>query len=96
MWESTRVCKYGACDFLLRKNGCGIPFGSAAAFSLHRRSCNDPPAWVAPAVQSAAQLNIAYWHGKVIRSESGTTVHCCVSTNASVRKPAVPIGFITL
>ena len=32
MRENTRVCKYGACDFLLRKNGCGIPFGSAAAF----------------------------------------------------------------
>ena len=40
MWESTRVCKYGACDFLLRKNGCGIPYGSAAAFLLYRRLCD--------------------------------------------------------
>ena len=31
---------------------------------------------------SAHQLNIAYWYGKVIRSESGTTVHCCVSSIA--------------
>ena len=45
---------------------------------------------------SAHQLNIAYWYGKVIRSESGTTVHCCVSDFASVREPAVSIGFITL
>ena len=96
MWESTRVCKYGACDFLLRKNGCGIPFGSAAAFLLTAGHAMILRAWIAPAVQPAAQLNIAYWHGKVIRSESGTTIHCCVSSNASVRKPAVPIGFITL
>ena len=96
MWESTRICKYGACDFLLRKNGCGIPFGSAAAFLLTVGHALILRAWIAPAVQPAAQLNIAYWYGKVIRSESGTTVHCCVSANASVRKPAVPIGFITL
>ena len=23
MWEHTRVCKYGACGFLLQKYGCG-------------------------------------------------------------------------
>ena len=96
MWESTRVCKYGTCDFLLRKNGCGIPLGNAAVFAFLPALQKILPAWIAPAGKTADQLNIAYWYGKVIRSESGTTVHCCVSGNASVRKPAVPIGFITL
>ena len=27
MRENTRVCKYGTCDFLLRKNGCGSSLG---------------------------------------------------------------------
>ena len=35
MWESTRVCKYGACDFLLRKNGCSNSFmGCCSCFAV--------------------------------------------------------------
>ena len=32
MRENTRVCKYGSCDFLLRKNGCSNSLGVAAVF----------------------------------------------------------------
>ena len=32
MREVTRVCKYGACAFLLRKNGCGDSLRSRRGF----------------------------------------------------------------
>ena len=32
MRENTRVCKYGACGFLLRKNGCSGPGTGCCSF----------------------------------------------------------------
>ena len=32
MRENTRVCKYGACGFLLRKNGCSSPEKDCCSF----------------------------------------------------------------
>ena len=32
MWENTRICKYGFCDFLLRKNGCSDSLQGCCSF----------------------------------------------------------------
>ena len=40
MWESTRVCKYGACDFLLRKKRLRHSFRECRSFLLYRRPCD--------------------------------------------------------
>ena len=78
MWESTRVCKYGACDFLLRKNGCGIPFGSAAAFLLHRRPCSDPPGMDSPggAAHSPTEYCLLVWQGDPVRIRNNRPLLC--------------------
>jgi len=34
MRKTTRICKYGACDFLLRKNGCSDPMDRCSRFLL--------------------------------------------------------------
>jgi len=34
MRENTRVCKYGACAFCLRKNGCSILSGLLQLFAV--------------------------------------------------------------
>ena len=39
MRESTRVCKYGACDFLLRKNGCSSSLGLLQFFRGPNEYC---------------------------------------------------------
>ncbi len=43
MWKNTRVCKYGACGFLLRKNGCGDYFWlpQLFVFSAHQLNIAD-------------------------------------------------------
>ena len=96
MWETHGSASTEPVIFCCGKTAAAFLLGVLQLFCCTAGHALILRAWIAPAVQPAAQLNIAYWHGKVIRSESGTTVHCCVSGNASVRKPAVPIGFITL
>ena len=32
MWENTRICKYGFCDFLLRENGCSGSLQGCCSF----------------------------------------------------------------
>ena len=44
MRETTRVCKYGTCDFLLQKNGCSDLFMGLLqlfAFSAHQLNIAD-------------------------------------------------------
>ena len=43
MRENTWVCKYGAGDFLLRKNGCSGPLGLLQFFCCDRLVCKIPP-----------------------------------------------------
>ena len=61
MWENTRVCKYGACDLLLRKIGCSGPSGLLQFFAVMTAAI---PPWsqIARSSQSAHQVNIAYWY----------------------------------
>ena len=40
MRENTRVCKYGTCDFLLRKNGCSGPECGLLQFFVFARQLN--------------------------------------------------------
>ncbi len=63
---NTWVCKYGACDFLLRKNGCSGPSGLLQFFAV-TAAVMPPWSQIARPSQSAHQVNIAYWYCKVIR-----------------------------
>ena len=53
MRENTGICKYGFCDFLLRKNGCGISVDGRCRIFV--AVVGSPPAHS----PSATQLNIA-------------------------------------
>ena len=59
--KNTRVCKYGTCGFLLRKNGCSDSVCRvAAAFLLWPSACGFPLLHGLPGrSQPANQLNIA-------------------------------------
>ena len=69
--------------FCCGKTAAAARYRVAAAFLLWPSACGFPLLHGLPwRSQPANQLNIAYWYGEVIRSESGTTVHCCVSSIA--------------
>ena len=78
MWESTRVCKYGACDFLLRKNGCGIPFGSAAAFCCTAGRVTNPPHMDSPggAERSPTEYCLLARQGDPVRIRNNRPLLC--------------------
>ena len=68
MRENTRICKYGFCGFLLRKNGCSGPcWGCCSFFAVIVFVDRPPDLLIALAVTVRSQLNIAYRCGMVIR-----------------------------
>ena len=72
MRENTRVCKYGACDFLLRKNGCGVLIDPGCRIFV--MVVGSPPAHN----RSANQLNITdtIGQGDPVRNRNNRPLLC--------------------
>ena len=78
MWESTRVCKYGACDFLLRKNGCGVPLGVPQLFCRTAGRVIDPPRMDSPggAARKPTEYCLLVWQGDPVRIRNNRPLLC--------------------
>ena len=83
MRENTRVCKYGTCGFLLRKNGCSNSFMGCCSFFAVTVCVGLIPLDLLIALAVTARKLTEYclsmWYGDPVRNRNNRPLLCLAS-----------------